>query len=60
MRMTGADFRNVSPNATLEPIRGQARALAASPERVQPAPADLSPEHAEPFHMGYAGHWVTV
>ena len=37
MRMTGADFRDVSPNVTLELIPGHASALTPSPERVQPA-----------------------
>ena len=49
MWMTGADFRDVSPNAPPEPVPGHASALAASPERVQPCPTDLGSEHAEPF-----------
>ena len=51
MRMTGADFRDVSPNVTLELIPGHASALTLSPERVQPCPADLGSEHAEPFQV---------
>ena len=51
MRMTGADFRDVSPNVTLELIPGHASALTPSPERVQPCPADLGSVHAEPFQV---------
>ena len=32
MRMTGADFRDVSPNVTLELIQGHAPALTPLPE----------------------------
>ncbi len=49
--MTGADFRDVSPNVTLELIPGHASALTPSPERVQPCPADLGSVHAEPFQV---------
>ncbi len=54
MRMTGADFRDASPNVTPEPIPGHARALAASAKRAQPCPADLGAERTEPFQVpGY-------
>jgi hypothetical protein len=59
MRMTGADFRDVSPNVTLELIPGHASALTPSPERVQPCPADLGSVHAEPFQVPGVGPWTS-
>ncbi|SFV14999.1 hypothetical protein SAMN05192541_12297 [Bradyrhizobium arachidis] len=49
--MIGPDFRDVSPNVTLESIPGHAGALAASAKRARPCPADLGSEHAEPFQI---------